>query len=310
MECRTTRQACDHHICNYSSELENCFTPDDVGSADSGIDLQAIIESVQGSKSQFGKSRQEQAEYRRNAFALLQEKAARGSLEIKSTFMRKQLLREPEETAEIADYLYSLPPGSRVPTLEEHFVQNRIPHEPLPIYRPTIMLNFEYADLDDDEYLKLLDLYRSCLLSKKAITENLVRTTDDATNNQKETYTLNILSLNLGHVNRMPYIAGPAKFPSYMRRSPECVTLPYLAFRNGAHIVALCEASDDKGGIKANEQVARDHGMLGIVVNAEISAPSIACFVRGSFESGTFVELLLHHQFETEGKNPGNNYWI
>ena len=133
--------------------------PEDVGSAGSGIDLQAIIESVQGRKSHFGKSRQEQAEYRRNAFALLQAKAAKGSVEIKSAFMRKQLLCEPEEAAEIADYLYSLPPGSRVPTLEEHFVQNQIPHEPLPIYRPAIMLNFEYEDLDDDDYLKLLDSY-------------------------------------------------------------------------------------------------------------------------------------------------------
>ena len=80
----------------------------------------------------------------------------------------------------------------------------------------------------------------------------------------------------------MAYIAGHAKFPSYIRKSPECVTLPYLVFRNGAHIVLLCEANDDKGGIKANEQVAKDHGMVGIVINAEISAPSLACFIRGS----------------------------
>ena len=170
----TTGQACDHHICNYSSELENYFTPEDVGSADSGIDLQAIMESVKGGKSLFGKSRQEQAEYRRKAFELIQEKAAQGSVEIKNTFMRRHLLREPEEAAEVADYVYSLPPGTRVPTLEEHFVQNQVPQELLPIYRPTIMLNCEHDDLEDDEYLKLLDLYRSCLLSKKAITEKLV----------------------------------------------------------------------------------------------------------------------------------------
>ena len=152
-------------------------------------------------KSQFGKSRQAQAEYRRKAFELLQEKAARGSVEIKSTFMHRSLLREPEDSAEIADCLYSLPPGgSRVPTLEEHFVQNQVPNEPLPIYRPSIMLICEEEDLDDDEYMKLIDLYRSCLLSKKAITENLVRTADDAKTNQKDTYTLNILSLNLGHI--------------------------------------------------------------------------------------------------------------
>ena len=56
--------------------------------------------------------------------------------------------------------------------------------------------------------------------------------------------------------------------------------------------------------------MARDHGMIGIVLNAEISAPSLACFVRGSHEAGTFGELLLHHQFETENKQAGNQYWV
>ena len=93
-----------------------------------------------------------------------------------------------------------------------------------------------------------------------------------------------------------------------MRKPPECVTLPYLVFRNGAHIVALCEASDDKGGIKANEQVAQDHGMVGMVLNAEISAPSLACFVRGPNEAGTFVELLMHHQLDTEAKK--DSFWV
>ena len=47
--------------------------------------------------------------------------------------------------------------------------------------------------------------------------------------------------------------------------------LPYLVFRNGAHIVALCEASDAQGGIAVHQNVARDNAMLGMVVNAEIS---------------------------------------
>ena len=86
-----------------------------------------------------------------------------------------------------------MPPGSRIPTPEEHFVQNQIPHEPLPIYRPTVMLHCQHEDLTDDEYYKLLELYRSCLLSKRAITEKLVRTQDDAKNNQKDTCTHHFL---------------------------------------------------------------------------------------------------------------------
>ena len=78
------------------------------------------------------------------------------------------------------------------------------------------MLNCEDDDLTDDEYLKLLDLYRSCMLSKKAITDKLVRSADDAKDKQKDTYTLNLLNLNLGHINRTPCIAGHRKFPSYI----------------------------------------------------------------------------------------------
>ena len=104
LECRTTGQACDHHICNYSSELESFFFPDDIGSAESGIDIQELIQEAKEGKSQFGKSRQAQAEYRRQAFEILQDKAAKGSVDIKSTFMRQSLLRSSEENINIADY--------------------------------------------------------------------------------------------------------------------------------------------------------------------------------------------------------------
>ena len=164
---RINGKACDHHICNYSSELENSFKRNDVGSAEAGIDLQAIIEAVQEGKSQFGKSRQAQAEYRRKAFDAIRNNACKGKVGFGNTFMRKQLIRGPESTAEIADFTYGLPQGLRVPTPEEHFVQNQIPHEPLPIYRLNIVVNCEYDDLTDDEYYKLLELYRSPLMPKK-----------------------------------------------------------------------------------------------------------------------------------------------
>ena len=43
--------------------------------------------------------------------------------------------------------------------------------------------------------------------------------------------------------------------------------------------------------------------MLGIVVKAEISAPSLACFFRGSHDSGTT-------NLTPKSKQAGNNYWI
>ena len=78
--------------------------PDDVGSANAGNDLQAVTELVQEGKSQFGKSRVEQAEHRRQAFEALRRKAQEGSFEIKSSYLRKQLVRGPDTAAEIADY--------------------------------------------------------------------------------------------------------------------------------------------------------------------------------------------------------------
>lgn len=74
--------------------------------------------------------------------------------------------------------------------------------------------------------------------------------------------------------------------------------------------MALCEASDDHGGIAAHQELAKENSMIGMVVNAEITAPSIALFFRGSHEVGTFIELIVHHQSETENKAAKNRFWL
>ena len=94
------------------------------------------------------------------------------------------------------------------------------------------------------------------------------------------------------------------------RRDPNCVVLPHFVFRNGAHIVALCKATDEKGRIAAHQNLAKDNAMLGMMANAEIRAPSLAIFVRGTHEVGAFIELLCQHQCETENKEKENKFWI
>jgi len=74
--------------------------------------------------------------------------------------------------------------------------------------------------------------------------------------------------------------------------------------------VAVCEATDDHGGIAAHRNIAKDNAMVGMMLNAEITAPSLAIFVRGTHEVGTFVELLTQHQRETENKSEKNRFWI
>ena len=144
------------------------------------------------------------------------------------------------------------------------------------------------------------------LLSKTAIKTGEFRNTDNAAQSQKDTYHLALLTLNLGNVNRKLCIGGNVTFPSWIRNDPDCVVLPYLVLRNGAHVVALCEANDPVGGIARNQHLARDTAMLAMVVPAELTAPSVAIFIRGTHEVGSFIELL-----ETEQKTKKeNNFWI
>jgi hypothetical protein len=72
--------------------------------------------------------------------------------------------------------------------------------------------------------------------------------------------------------------------------------------------VCLCEASDEYGGIAIHQQVAKDHGMIGMVVHPAINSQSLAIFIRGDHYVGSFIELLGHHQHETENK--ANPFWL
>ena len=162
----------------------------------------------------------------------------------------------------------------------------------------------------DDECFGLLEIYRSVLLSKGVFKAGKIRTTDNVSETQKDIYHLALLKLNLGAINRQPLIGGTKKFPSWIRKDTSCVVLPHLIFKNGAHIVAWCEASDAHGGIAIHQDLARDNAMLGMVVNAEITAPSLAIFLQGTHEVGSFIELLCQHQRETENKKQKNKFWI
>ena len=110
--------------------------------------------------------------------------------------------------------------------------------------------------------------------------------------------------MNLGHINRQPVIAGNVKFPKYLRDDADKnTTLPYLVLQNGAHITTFCEASDDKGGIERHDELARQNGVLGMVVHSKLTAPSVACFIYGTRDNGHFIELLGQYQYETENNN-------
>ena len=163
--------------------------------------------------------------------------------------------------------------ANRVPTLQEHYIDAQ-DETPLPIWRP--MIYFKYPEgpwLTDTEILRLLELFRSCLLGKRAVQGVVKRTKENIHEFQRDTYQLGILTLNLGHINRVPYIGGSSTFPKCVRKDTDYRALPYLVFRNAAHIVCLCEASDEYGGIAIHQ---KEHGMIGMVVQPAINSQSLA----------------------------------
>ena len=48
----------------------------------------------------------------------------------------------------------------------------------------------------------------------------------------------------------------------------------------------------------AHREIAKEYGMIGMVVSPwQFSSQSVAIFIRGDHDVGTFIELLGHHQY-------------
>ena len=241
LECRTCGLSCKHNIINFSSELSSDFIPDSIGSSKSPFDIEDLVDAVLAESSYFGATRREHAQYRQEKFSELITHLREGR-SIGNTYLQS-FARHGIEDFDYTEYVYEMPFGCRIPTLQEHFVDAQ-DQTPLPIWRPEAF--FKYPDGDElttEEVLRLLELFRSCLLGKRAILGVTKRTKENIHEFQKDTYQLGILTLNLGHINRLPFIGGCAKFPKWVRTDINHRALPHLVFRNAAHIVCLCEAS-------------------------------------------------------------------
>ena len=306
LECRTSGLACNHSIVNYSSELSAEFLPDSIGSSKSPFDVGELVDAVLAESAYFGATRSEHSQNRQDKFQDLITHLREGR-SLGNTYLQS-FARHGIEQFDYTGYIYSMPDGVRIPTLQEHFIDAQ-DQKPLPIWRPEAYFKYpDGGDLDEEEIFRLLELFRSCLLGKRAVLGVVKRTKENIHDFQKDTYQLGILTLNLGHINRIPYIGGCSKFPKWIRTDINHRALPHLVFRNAAHIVCLCEASDEYGGIAAHREIAEEYGMIGMVVHPAIKSQSLAIFLRGSHDAGSFIELLSHHQIETANKD--NPFWI
>ena len=302
LKCRIAGLACDHHVVNYSSEMPVEFMPDSISAANSTLKIDELIETVLAESSFFGATRSEHEANRETQFkeliSCLRDGSAHGN-----TYLRS-FAKYGAERFDFTGFIYSLPKGHRVPTLQEHFYDNQ-DETPLPIWRPEVFFDYpnDGKDLTEEEIFRLLELYRSVLLGKRAPQGVTKRTPENLGTFQRDTYQLCILTLNLGHINRVPYIGGSDKFPKWVRTDIKYRSLPHVVFRNAAHIVCLNEAHDEHGGISAHRDLCAEYGMIGMVVHPSFSSQSsIAIFLRGGHEVGSSIELLCHHQIMTENK--------
>ena len=307
LQCRIGGLACNHHVVNYSSEMPVEFMPDSISAANSTLQIDELIESVLAESSFFGATRSEHEANRKTQFqeliSCLRDGSAHGNTHLRS------FAKYGAERFDFTGFIYSLPKGHRVPSLQEHFYDYQ-DETPLPIWRPEIFFQYpEGKELSESEIFRLLELFRSVLLGKRAPQGITKRTKENLGVFQRDTYQLSILTLNLGHINRVPYIGGSDKFPKWVRTDIQYRSLPHVVFRNAAHIVCLNEAHDEYGGIAAHRELCSEYGMIGMVVHPSFSSQSsIAIFLRGGHEVGSSIELLCHHQIMTENKT--QPFWI
>ena len=305
LDCRVHGLACDHHIINYSSELSSDFMPDSIGSKDSPFDIGVLIEAVLAESAYFGATRTEQAQTRQENYEDLVRHLKEGN-KFGNSYLQS-FVKHGIEDFDYAEFIYRMDGANRVPTLKEHFLDAQ-DETPLPIWRPEVFFKYPNGpDLTEKEIGRLPELFRSCLLGMLAVQGVALRTEKNINDTQKDSYQLGILTLNLGHINGVPYIGGSSKFPSWVRKDIQYRALPYLVFRHSAHITCLCEAYDEYGGIAPHQQEARDHSMIGMVY-PEIKCQSVAIFIRGDHSVGTFIELLGHYHCVSENKKDPNNF--
>eukprot|EP00435_Cladocopium_sp_Y103_P068440 s1543_g31.t1 len=302
-------QTCDHSIAHYSVDTDPDFLPDSIASANSCFKLKELFENTMQAESRYFRYYpSEQASYRQDTIDDLYARARAGDKVGGKLFMNFLIEGVPEYKV-ASEYTY-VPENGRVPELAEHYVHQQFTDLPVPIYRPMIMVNAEsFYPISEKEQFQLLEIYRNALASKSSLSTGYKRTEENVTESNMTSLTLGLVSLNLGHINRQPIIAGAFKFDKWIPESEK--VLPSLVFQNGGHIITLCEASDDQGGIERHSGLCQKNGCIGCVVHshADISAPAVACFLRGSHEAGSWIELLGHHQAKTENKQSHRQFW-
>lgn len=238
LNCRQAGDACTHGPCNFSSEINEAFLPESVGAPGSSIDVTELVRETMDQSAYSGESRSSQSDYRRVAFGDLLYRAEEGTDIHRNSYL-KVFLRESVSDFPFADYVY-LPSRDveRVVTVQQHYLDMQDP-SPLHIWRPEIFVNCRHSDLSDDECHQLLELYRSALTPRATIKSGNFRTPETCQYEQRESYHLSLLNLNLGNINRKPVIGEQRAFSEMDARRSRQRCAPSSCAHGRSHCVTL-----------------------------------------------------------------------
>ena len=106
LDCRSHGEACDHHICNYSSEIREQFVPDSIAAKDSTFSVADLVYDTLGQEAYFGAHRAEQSDYRRSAFDDLIDKCHEG-IKVGNSYLQSCLKHGVEEYP-FAEFVFEL----------------------------------------------------------------------------------------------------------------------------------------------------------------------------------------------------------
>ena len=90
LDCRPHGEACDHHICDYSSEIGEQFVPDSIAAKDSTFSVSDLVFDTLGQEAYFGSRRAEQSDCQRSAFDDLIDKCHEGT-EVGNSYLQSLL---------------------------------------------------------------------------------------------------------------------------------------------------------------------------------------------------------------------------
>ena len=159
--CRSHSEACDHHICNYSSELGEQFVPASTAAKNSTFNIADIVYDTLGQEAHFGSQRSEQSDFRRPASDDLIDKRHEGTKAGNSYNISSVLSEARRRGVSLRRICLQCAEQTTSSDLKEHSIEYQDPDTPLPIWRPPILINCKHHGSTEDECYDLVELYRS-----------------------------------------------------------------------------------------------------------------------------------------------------